>query len=119
MKSIRIICALVLIAFTPAHLFASPTVINSSGQQLLSIFDGLKPNPIAQSALRGLFNHQALTWLALVLVFQGCPRAFSSLAEETVPGGNCALEDLQVNRPLFRENVTNPTMKSVATYLTS
>jgi hypothetical protein len=85
MKSIGIICALVLIAFTPVHLFASPTVINSSGQQLLSIFDGLKQNPISQSALHGLQTPFDLGHLSARL--SGMPKGFFIIGGGGCPGG--------------------------------
>jgi hypothetical protein len=41
------------------------------------------------------------------------------LAEEAVPEGNYAPEDLQIKYLLFRENVTKPMMNRLATYMIS
>ena len=83
MKSIGIVCALILFAITPVHLFGSPTFIDSSGHQLLSIFDGLKANPnlISQSA------QSPFDMAHLSAHLSGVPKGFFIIGGGNCPGG--------------------------------
>lgn len=118
MKRALSILVLACLLVAPLQLFALPTVINSSGQQLLSIFDGLKPSPISQSALRGVPSPFDMAHLSAHL--SGMPKGFFIIGGGNCPnGGLCSPEDLHIPWALFRENVTNPILTSRATSKTS
>jgi hypothetical protein len=80
--SISVFACLFLV---PLHLLASASVIDSSGQQLLSIFDGLKPNPVSQSALHSPQSPFDLDHLSARL--SGVPKGFFILGGGSCPGG--------------------------------
>lgn len=82
----------------PFHLFASSTVINSSGQQLLSIFDGLKPNPIAPSALANGGQSQSAVVGRLTPRLSGVTPGFFIIEGGNCPGGEaCSGGFAQIN----------------------
>jgi hypothetical protein len=87
MKRALSISVVVCLFLVPLHLLASASLINSSGQPLLSIFDGLKPNPIPQSALRGALQSPSFDLAHLSSRLSGVPRGFFIIGGGNCPGG--------------------------------
>ena len=89
MKRVFSIAVLACLFLIPLHLLASASVIDSSGQPLLSIFDRLKPNPIAHSALRGALQSSSFDLTHLGSRLSRLPRGFFIIG-----GGNCPSGEL-------------------------